>query len=97
MISGRIGCELAFLALLCILSIFLFPAGQGPYSAVHGPVTSLQSMRAAARLRLTILAAALRLFSSSLNLSLVARRGSEIRNFQFSLAPMSDFTTILRC
>lgn len=52
MIPGRMGCELAVLTVLCVLMIFLFPAMQGPYSVVHGPVTALQAARTAARLRI---------------------------------------------
>jgi hypothetical protein len=59
MISGRIGCELALLAVFCVLSIFLFPAMQGPYCVVHGPTTALQAARAAFRLRIAIVRAAL--------------------------------------
>lgn len=54
MTSGRTGPELAVLAVVCVLTIFLFPAMQGPYSAVHGPVSALQAARAAARLRVVI-------------------------------------------
>ena len=50
MISGRNACELASLAVVCVVLIFLFPAGQGPYSVVNGPVTALQAARAAVRL-----------------------------------------------
>ena len=42
------------LALVCVLGIFFCPVVSGPYSAVHGPVTALLSIRAAARLRMTI-------------------------------------------
>jgi hypothetical protein len=52
MISGRTECALAVLAAFCVLLVFFFPALQGPYPAVHGPVTALLSLRAAARLRL---------------------------------------------
>jgi len=62
MIHGRIGCELVMLTVICILTIFLFPAMQGPYSAVNGPVTALQASRAAFRLRRLILQCALRRF-----------------------------------
>ena len=33
---------------------------QGPYSAVHGPVSALQAVRAAARLRIAIVQSALK-------------------------------------
>lgn len=58
--------EMAVVAIFCILTIFLFPVMQGPYSAVNGPVTALQAARAALRLRLAIVYSALK---SSLNLS----------------------------
>ena len=53
---GRIACGLAVVAVLCVLGIFFFPVinGPGPYSAVHGPVTALLSIRAAVRLRTII-------------------------------------------
>jgi len=70
MIPGRIGCELAVLAVLCVLTIFLFPAMQGPYSAVHGPVTALQAVRAVARLRIAIMQGALRSLGYALILPL---------------------------
>jgi hypothetical protein len=50
MISGRTECALAVLAAFCVLVVFFFPALQGPYPAVHGPVTALLSLRAALRL-----------------------------------------------
>jgi hypothetical protein len=40
------GCHLAILAILCTLAIFLFPAVRGPFSATHGPATSLEVTRA---------------------------------------------------
>jgi hypothetical protein len=55
MISGRTECALAVLAAFCVLVVFFFPALQGPYPAVHGPVTALLSLRAAPRLRLGII------------------------------------------
>jgi hypothetical protein len=51
MTPGRIVCTLAVLAVLCVLAVFFFPVMQGPYSAVHGPVTVLLSARAAVGLR----------------------------------------------
>jgi hypothetical protein len=52
MVSGRIGCELAVVAVavLCVLVIFFSPSIQGPYSVVHGPATALQTARESARL-----------------------------------------------
>jgi len=54
MAPGRIAYALAVLAVLCVLTVFFFPGMEGPYSAVHGPVTALLSIRAAARLRVLI-------------------------------------------
>ena len=54
MISGRTGSNLAVLAVLCVLTVFLFPALQGPYSVVHGPATALQAARTAVRLRVIV-------------------------------------------
>ena|SRR3974377_1986997 len=54
MTLGRIACTLAVFAAVCVLAIFFFPSMTGPYSAVHGPVTALLSVRAAARLRVII-------------------------------------------
>jgi hypothetical protein len=97
MISGRVEYEMAFLALLCTLSIFLFPAVQGPYAAVHGPVTTLQSIRIAARLRLSILAAALRVISRSLKFAPVQLRVRNASDSQLPSNSLVTFTTILRC
>ena len=60
MTSGRTGAQLAVVAVVCVLTIFLFPTMQGPYSAVHGPVSALQATRAAARLRVAIVRSALK-------------------------------------
>lgn len=99
MISGRLEFEMAFLALLCTLSIFLFPAVQGPYSAVHGPVTTLQSIRVVARLRLSILAAALTVLSRSLQFALVSLHGEcPFADSEFSAASLGiKLNTTLRC
>ena len=58
MISSRMAREPALLAVLSVLMIFLFPAMQGPYSAVHGPATALQAARAAVRVKVAIVQAA---------------------------------------
>lgn len=97
MMSGRIEYEIAFLALVCTLSIFLFPAVQGPYSAVHGPVTTLLSMRLGARLRLGILAAAFSVLSTSLRLALVLVRGRDLPDSDLVSASLVTLTNILRC
>ena len=50
---------LAGLALICVMSIFLFPVGSGPFSATHGPATAFRAKRAALLLSLTLLVAAI--------------------------------------
>ena len=54
-----LGSQLAILVLLCVTVLFFCPAPVGPYPAVHGPVTALQSIRALWRLRWSIATAAL--------------------------------------
>ncbi len=55
------------MAVLCVLAIFFFPAMEGPYSVVHGPVTALLSVRAAAVLRSGIVRAGLKAVGSHLS------------------------------
>ena len=86
MFSEQIGDELAIVALVCVLLIFLFPATQGPYSAMHGPVSALQSTRAAANLRISIVYAALKTLNCRPNparavLLWVAGRGVQLTPF----------------
>ena len=50
--------ELAVIAIVCVIGIFLFPATAGPYSAVHGPVTALEAMRASIRIACAMIMAA---------------------------------------
>jgi len=54
MSASRIACPLSVVATVCVLVIFFFPAMQGPYSVVHGPVTALLAARAAAGLRVAM-------------------------------------------
>lgn len=101
MISGRIGCELAVLAVVCVLMIFLFPAMQGPYCVVHGPVTALLAAQAAFRLRMAIVQAALSSLSngqisSLLSLSCILSWLS-FSNTEFYSLRLSESSTILRC
>lgn len=60
MTLGRFASVFALVSVLCVLTVFLFPALQGPYSAVHGPVTAFQSARAAAGVRTAIVRAGLK-------------------------------------
>ena len=54
MTFNRIASLLALLAVVCVLAVFFCHSLQGPYSAVHGPVTALLSVRAATGVRLAI-------------------------------------------
>jgi len=49
--ADRIVGALVILAVFSVLMVFFCPAMQGPYCVVHGPVTALLSVRAAASLR----------------------------------------------
>jgi hypothetical protein len=101
MISGRTECALAVLAVFCVLIVFFFPALQGPYPAVHGPVTALLSLRAAARLRLGIMGNGLRAICARVaraRVIMVALQRAEFLVFHF--APESSSAalgSILRC
>jgi len=97
MTPWRIGWELAVLAVLCILMIFLFPAAQGPYPVVHGPATALQAARAALRVRIGIVQAALNSFGCSLLSPLVVLCWFSLSNTEFQSAHLPDSGAILRC
>lgn len=86
--------EFAVIAIICIVSIFLFPIPVGPYPAVHGPATALQALHAAVKLRWLIVVAAL---ASSPFAGKSAHRLLAPR-VDFSLASPSTFAcSILRC
>jgi hypothetical protein len=95
MTSGRIGCELAVLALFCVLAIFLFPAGQGPYSVIHGPVTALLAARAALRVRISIVQAAMSSHSLTSPLAFLFRM--PLTNSSAPSAAPPESAAILRC
>jgi len=97
MIPGRIGCELAVVAVLCVLTIFLFPAMQGPYSVVHGPATALQAARAAARLRIAIVQGAFRSLGDGLISPLVVLGWMPLCEADFHSGALAGCNTILRC
>jgi hypothetical protein len=48
MIHSRTRCELTLVVILSILTIFLFPSMQGPYSVVRGPATAFRAAQSAA-------------------------------------------------
>lgn len=72
MTPGRLACGFALVAVISVLGIFFFPVAQGPYAAVHGPVTALLAIRAAARLRLIIVGAGLNAIRGLLDKASVA-------------------------
>src|ERR1700756_2750900 len=97
MILSRMGWELAVLAVLCVVAIFFFPAIQGPYSAVNGPVTALQSAQAAARLRVAIVQAAFTLLSNLRIPSLACVWAAIVLCTDAIAHSHVDCDTILRC
>ena len=101
MTPGRVACGMAVLAVLCVLGIFFFPVVDGPYSAVHGPVTALLSIRAAARLQMTIVRAGLSAVRSCLDvvrMALVVMSWIVFSAAEFRQSGLSaGFDTILRC
>jgi hypothetical protein len=97
MISGHTAPELAVLIGVCVLSIFLFPAMQGPYPAVHGPVTALQAARAATRLRWAIVQAAMKTFQNSIPPPFVKLFCTKRGAAEFGPVGLAEGVTILRC
>lgn len=89
--------EVSFLILICVLSLFFFPAAEGPYPAVHGPVTALQAMRFSVRLQNAI-AAVLSCVSPT---PIAAGAGSfssmAVRQANLAGRDPGATTTILRC
>ncbi len=102
MTVGRIACALAVLAVVCVLGIFFFPVmnGPGPYSAVHGPVTALLSVRAAVRLRMIIVHTGLDVirgcFGSRIALAIFSWSALAPNASKLDSLP-AGFVTILRC
>jgi hypothetical protein len=101
MTSGRIEYALAVLSTLCVLAIFFFPAMQGPYSVVHGPVTALLAARTAAGLRARITRSAL-----SIVRNYRSRTQSACRQFHWRAVAFPEFSAsclpiegsaVLRC
>lgn len=96
---SRIVGALAVIAALCVLTIFFFPAMQGPYSVVHGPVTALLAARAAAGLRTAI--AGVRVVRSRFTSARIALRQwvwTADRSAKFGVDSLPDTSSaVLRC
>jgi len=97
MTSGRVGCELTVLAVLGVLTIFLFPGVQGPYSVTHGPATAFQAARAAVRVRTAIVQDALNSLGNCLMSPLVVLSWMSSPNTEFQPVGLLEYNTILRC
>jgi len=98
MILSRIEWELAVVVVvLCVAAIFFFPAIQGPYSAVNGPVSALQASQAAARLRLAIVQAAFNMIWNFKIPSLAWPSSPAIVYIEPQASACADCSTILRC
>ena len=98
MISGhRIGCEIAVLAVLSVLAIFLFPGVQGPYSVVHGPASALQAARAAVRLRIAIVQSALTSLANTTSATLIVLSWMSYSNPKFQPIGLPECNSVLSC
>ncbi len=97
MIPRQIGWEPAALVALCILTIFFFPVVEGPYSAVHGPVTALQAARLASRLKVAIVQAARNYVSNCLIAPLVVVSWIPAQSSGTGPAGLANSGTVLRC
>lgn len=87
----------AVLTLVCVAAMFFFPLMRGSYSAVHGPVTALQSAQAALHLRIAMADGALKVFGNYPVPLLHGEGLAAVIYAEFFPAGFSDFETILRC
>jgi hypothetical protein len=95
-LSRQLSYEFAVVAILCTVALFLFPAVQGPYSAVHGPVTALLSFKARVFICLALLLAAMHLFARYVAVCQLVLRISLDGPF-LPLAFDSKHPAVLRC
>jgi len=95
MIPRLRGYEFAVFSIVCTVAVFLFPAGSGAYSVVHGPVTALLSIRMRLKLWLAMAFASLRLLKSALPVS--STLGDVWLTVQLTGSVTPEQTTILRC
>ena len=97
MTFDRISRGMALIGIVSVLTVFLFPAMQGPYSAVNGPVTALQGARAATGSRMAIVRAAqniVGMYSSPAPTTLCA---TDVVKMQFPAERLLAGGTTLRC
>jgi hypothetical protein len=98
MMSGRgIGREIAVLAVLSVLAIFLFPSVQGPYSVVHGPASALQAARAALRVRIAIVQSSVTSVGNGLISILGGLSCISFPKQRSQSAGLPEYNSILRC
>jgi hypothetical protein len=90
---SHLACELAIVAILCILSVFFCPASVGPYPAVHGPVTALQALGNFIKLCCAMAVAA---FALREYVPILFRGGGRCR-WSFLLPDSLSPRSILRC
>jgi hypothetical protein len=95
-LSQHLSYEFALVAILCTVALFLFPAVQGPYCAVHGPVTALLSLKAKVFLCLVLLLAATHLLAHSVAVCHLALRIPLDRVFLPSSFDL-EHADLLRC
>lgn len=91
----HLGYELTIFAIFCTVAIFVFPAASGSYSAVHGPVTALLSLRAKVKLWLGMAVTALQ--SARIIPASFAGRHTAPQMILLAQSSPPEQSTILRC
>lgn len=81
--------------MLCVLSVF-FVLAHGPYSAVHGPMTALRSLRNRLQLAFAMWLAALGLGRAALLVREFPSWPSPVSDFPSCSIPL-DLAAVLRC
>lgn len=94
-LSQQFSYQFAVIAIVCTIALFLFPVARGSYSAVHGPVTALRSMRTKFLTWVAVTWHALcRLSGPALrNPSLALDQAQTVT----ARSSLDEYTTILRC
>jgi hypothetical protein len=94
---GRIATAVAVLALVSVMAVLFFPAAQGPYSAVHGPVTVFHGARAAAGLRMNVVRAGLSLFRGHYRSAVALLLWTADLKAEFRTVSCAGRNSLLRC